>query len=142
MENTVTPVPTHHAKPFGLPWLVFLLLVVIVLSIGSLCFQRTWQKYQRRQYYQAVFLTNDQVYYGHLRDWDKQQVLLTDVYYAQAAADASSKEAAQPQYVLVKLSDHATGPQNKLFINREHILYVEDLQPSSQIVQVIQTGKQ
>lgn len=142
MTDTPTPLPNVvHRKPFGLPWLVFLLLVVILLSIGSFCFQRAWQQHQRRQYYQAVFLTNDQVYYGHLRNWSRDQVLLTDVYYAQAAAETSTTTESQPQYLLVKLSAHATGPQDKLFINRDHILYVEDLRPDSQIVQVIQGTK-
>ncbi|MEK7570530.1 MAG: hypothetical protein AAB515_03785 [Patescibacteria group bacterium] len=130
--------PASSKKPLGLPWLVFLLLVVIVLSLGSLCLQHAWQKHQRRQYYQAVFLTNDQVYYGHLRSWGHNEVLLTDVYYAQAASDTATKDTTQPKFLLVKLSEQATGPQDKLFINREHILYVQDLRPDSQIVQVIQ----
>lgn len=132
---------THTRKPLGLPWLLFLLLVVIVLSAGTYFFQQAWQKHQRKQYYQAVFLTNDQVYYGHLRSWSNDQVLLTDVYYAQAASDTEVKDATQPKFLLVKLRDQATGPQDKLFINREHILYVQDLRPDSQIVQVIQSGK-
>ena len=142
MSDTPSTTPTPvHTKPFGLPWLVFMLLVVIVLSVAAFCFQRAWQQHQRRQYYQAVFLTNDQVYYGKLRNWSHDQVLLTDVYYAQAASETSTKTENQPQYLLVKLSSHSTGPQDKLFINRDHILYVEDLRPDSQIVQVIKSSK-
>lgn len=138
----LTPTPsTAHARPFGLPWLVFLLIVVVVLTVASYFFPRLWQQYQRHQYYQAVFLTNDQVYYGKLRSWSHDQVVLTNVYYAQAAAETSTKTEGQPQYLLVKLSSHATGPQDKLYINRDHILYVEDLRPDSQIVQLIQNAK-
>jgi len=142
-QATVPPhtAPSSHRMVAGLPWLVFLLLTVVVLSVGSFCFQRAWQEHQRRQYYQAVFLTNDQVYYGHLRSWSGDQALLTDVYYAQAASTTQTQDTTQPQFLLVKLGEQATGPQDRLYINRDHILYVQDLKPSSQIVQLIQQSK-
>lgn len=141
MTETPTPTVSNHAKPFGLPWLVFLLLAVLVLCGATFVFQRVWQQYQRAQHYQAVFLNNDQVYYGHLRNWYGKQAVLTDVYYAQAAGETNSKDVKQPQFVLVKLTDHATAPMDALYINRDHILYVEDLASNSQVVQIIEAGK-
>ncbi len=141
MMETPTASISNHAKPFGLPWLVFVFLAVLVLCGATFFFQRVWQQHQRGQHYQAVFLSNDQVYYGHLRNWHGNQVLLTDVYYAQAASETDTKDTKQPQFVLVKLTDHATAPKDALYLNRDHILYVEDLAANSQIVQIIEAGK-
>lgn len=141
MTEAPAPTQANHAKPFGLPWLVFLLLAVLVLCGATYIFQCAWQKHQRAQRYQAVFLSNDQVYYGHLRNKHGNQAILTDVYYAQATDTADTKDAKQPQFVLVKLTDHATAPLDALYINRDHILYVEDLASNSQVVQIIEAGK-
>ena len=82
--------------------------------------------------YQAVFLNNDQIYFGHLTDINSQYPVLTDVYYVRLeGSDAVSGR-------LVKLGEgEPHGPKNEMIINREHILFWENLNTDSKIVQTI-----
>ena len=85
--------------------------------------------------YQAVFLTNDQVYFGHLSHNDSQFPTLTDIFYLQVAQPLQPIPSSQaaPNINLVKLGNELHGPADVMRINRDQILFVEDLKSDSQI---------
>lgn len=89
--------------------------------------------------YQAVFLSNNQVYFGKLSKLNSPYPVLTDVYYIQAfaAQDLSSTAKAGNQLQLVKLGSELHQPQNVMYLNRSQILFIEPLKPDSQIVKSI-----
>lgn len=82
--------------------------------------------------YQAVFLSNNQIYFGHLTNIDPQYPVLTDVYYVRLeGSDAVSGR-------LVRLGEgEPHGPKNEMIINRDHILFWENLNTDSKVVQTI-----
>ena len=82
--------------------------------------------------YQAVFLENDQIYFGHLTNIGSQYPVLIDVYYVRLeGSDATSGR-------LVRLGEgEPHGPKNEMIINRDHILFWENLNTDSKIVQTI-----
>ena len=82
--------------------------------------------------YQAVFLSNNQIYFGHLINIDSQYPVLADVYYVRLeGSDATSGR-------LVRLGEgEPHGPKNEMIINRDHILFWENLNTDSKIVQTI-----
>jgi hypothetical protein len=83
--------------------------------------------------YQAVFLTSDQVYFGHLTNLDSQYPILEDTYYVQLGENSNK---------VVKLGENEPhGPQNHMVLNRDQILLWEDLRPDSQIIRAIQNIK-
>lgn len=93
--------------------------------------------------YQAVFLSNGQVYFGHLQtNLSGEYVQLTDVYYLQVnqsdqlngdSTDTTSADQ-QSNFALIKLGNEIHGPRDAMLINRDHILFIEDLRSDSQIV--------
>ena len=82
--------------------------------------------------YQAVFLSNNQIYFGHLTNIDSQYPVLADVYYVRLeGSDATSGR-------LVRLGEgEPHGPKNEMIINRDHILFWENLSTDSKVVQTI-----
>lgn len=95
-----------------------------------------------RDSYQAVFLTNNQVYFGKLTETRGNYAVLTDIFYLQVQPTLQpSQPAANPNVNLVKLGSELHGPDDRMEINRDHILFVEDLKSDSQVVQGIEQYK-
>ena len=90
--------------------------------------------------YQAVFLTNNQVYFGKLSKLGSDFPILKDVYYlrlAQPLQPQDIRNPSQPQLNLVKLGNELHGPEDEMQINRDQITFVENLRADSRIVQAI-----
>jgi len=93
--------------------------------------------------YQAVFLSNGQVYFGKVTDANQQTLVLEDIYYLRIAGDlqtsveqpATSAEA--DNFSLVKLGNEIHGPEDKMSINLSQVLFVEDLKADSKVVEAI-----
>ena len=80
--------------------------------------------------YQAVFLTNNQVYFGKLVNRNSQYPVLKDIYYLQVTQTLQPRDENQqpiPNLNLVKLGAEVHGPQDEMVINRDHIMFYEDL---------------
>ncbi len=91
--------------------------------------------------YQAVFLTNGQVYFGKVTRKDSSYVVLGDVFYLQAnkqlQPQTDEAKAASSQLSLVKLGSELHGPSDVMHINRDQILFFEDLKKDSRVVKAI-----
>lgn len=95
--------------------------------------------------YQAVFLTNNQVYFGKISKEASQYPILRDIYYLRVTTQLQPAETGAPvapAINLVKLGNELHGPMDEMRINREHILFIEDLKPDSQVVAAIENFKQ
>lgn len=90
--------------------------------------------------YQAVFLTNNQVYFGKLSKSGSKYPVLRDIYYLRVTQALQPSNPAQ-QINLVKLGGELHGPEDEMRINREQILFVEDLKADSQVVTAINDYK-
>lgn len=100
--------------------------------------------------WQAVFLTNGQVYFGKIKGIDKDNVYLRDIYYLQVvnqplqrsqtgddvAVDTGSQETEQ-RLTLIKLGNELHGPKDEMIINRDHVILMEDLKDDSRVAQAI-----
>lgn len=89
--------------------------------------------------WQAVFLTSGQVYYGKLSDSSGPFYTLEDIYYIRRVPGAEEDQA--PQFTLVKMGQELHGPQDMIMLNRDHILYIENLTDEGQVAQRIQEAK-
>lgn len=92
--------------------------------------------------YQAVFLSNGQVYFGKIASspWSKY-VRLKEIYYLQLKQGLQSQDLnsiASGDMTLIKLGNELHAPSDKMEINREHILFIEDLKADSKVVKAIQ----
>lgn len=87
--------------------------------------------------YQAVFLTNDQIYFGHLVNVNSPFPILLDVYYVRITQNETADgEKAKGQVIrLGEAEPH--GPENKMVLNRDHVLFWEDLRSDSVVLDTI-----
>lgn len=141
-----SPRPAGRAsRPRGLVSLAALL--VVLAAVGVLWGQwreRGVQRYPQSRW-QAVFLDNGQVYFGHVRNVTGQSVVLTDIYYLQTAGpqlQPSGGTEDQPKLNLIKLGNEVHGPDDRMVITRGHVLLVENLRDDSKVVELIDRYRQ
>lgn len=150
----------HHKKRKG--WLGWVMVVVIILVVGGGAYfginslgnikpsssatgTVPAATNMSASDYQAVFLVNNQVYFGKIgNSMNSQFVELTDIYYLQVQQQIqpASKNSTPSQNIsLVKLGAELHGPTDVMFINRDQIVLVEDLRADSNIVKAIENYK-
>ena len=94
--------------------------------------------------YEATFLTNGQVYFSLVDDRDKSFVTLNDIYYLRVQQNlqpATNNQNGEPSISLVKLGNELHGPEDIMFVNKDHILFIEPLKSESNVVQAIRKDK-
>jgi hypothetical protein len=94
------------------------------------------QKLQFQTEYQAVLMDNGQGYFGKA-EVGPDCVTLKDVYYVQSQVNQETK---QVKNVLVKRGQELHGP-DMMYINRNHILFMEPVSPESQVAKLIKEAK-
>jgi hypothetical protein len=95
--------------------------------------------------YQAVFLTNGQVYFGKLYKDRSQYPVLRDIYYLQVTQPPQPLQPGEvpPANInVVKLGAELHGPNDEMRINRDSILFIEDLKDDSRVVTAIKQLKE
>lgn len=133
--------------------ILMIVLIVAVLAVGLFLVSKytTWNilKVNKASQgmaasgWQAVFLTNGQVYFGQVLKDNDSTVILKNVYYlqvqqqAQLAQDQTQNTAAQSNLSLVKLGNELHGPTDKMLINKMQVLFIEDLKNESKVVEAI-----
>jgi hypothetical protein len=93
--------------------------------------------------YQAVFLSNGQVYFGKVSSTTSSDLVLEDIYYLQVEGQIQPEQQGtqQPKLSLVKLGNELHGPQDKMIINRDHVLFWENLKDDGKVVSAIKDHK-
>ena len=141
------------AKKKRLKKVVLAILGVIVLSaltFGCLWFTRlqTAAININESEYQAIFLTNGQVYFGKLHDFSKENYKLNDIFYLQtktATTDSSNPQkttAAETADVqLIKLGSEIHGPEDQMIINKDQVLFFENIRNDGKVAKSIQEYK-
>ncbi len=120
------------------------LLIGIIVIVGAIIAGMFITRGQSSGGYEAVFLTNNQVYFGKISDKNSQYVVLSDIYYIQVTQPLQSQsvdKAPQASLNLVKLGNELHGPGDEMRINRDHILFIENLKTDSQVVKAIESYK-
>ena len=92
--------------------------------------------------YQAVFLTNGQVYFGKLQNANGDYLALTDIYYLQVDSEIQSGEetdatATDSNVQLIKLGNELHGPQDEMQISAQQVLFWENLKADSRVSEAI-----
>jgi len=131
-------------------WVVLLFAVtILVLAIAVLLYFGGSKEgdYVDGKKQQAVFLTNGQVYFGHIKSINKQYIDLNGIYYLNVnqqvqPKDAKSTSDAQNSISLVKLGCELHGPVDRMLINRGQVTFWENLRDDGQVAQAIGKWKQ
>jgi hypothetical protein len=163
METDITrPTPQPHVplhstgqrpQP-GRKWILaaVAVVVVVVLVAGGLLAMSHHRRFNENKNvhaneYQAVFLTNGQVYFGKLSDLNNKYVTIHDIYYLQvqqgqtsdgkSLQNASSSTDTNAQVSLAKLGSELHGPEDKMYIASDQVLFWENLTNGGKVAQAI-----
>ena len=132
--------------------LVTLIIVIVVIG-GGLYFLANYtglaiggNDLRLKSDWQAVFLSNGQVYFGKIAKVSNDFVVLRNIYYLQVVtqplqtsqdAAAVQQQETEQRLTLIKLGNEIHGPVDEMAINRIHVVLVEDLKTDSRVVQAI-----
>lgn len=111
-------------------WIIGIVVIVVIVVLAVMGQQG---KLGGSDGYQAVFLTNGQVYFGKVTGETSDPVIVKDIFYLRVtqqkvqAGEEGQEQQAQSQVQLIKLGNELHGPKDLMRINRDHILFVEDL---------------
>ena len=97
--------------------------------------------------WQAVFLSNGQVYFGKVQSVTSDTVYLKNIYYlqvvqqplqrSQEGEEVPTVSGSEQRLTLIKLGNELHGPVDEMVINRFHVILMEDLKDDSRVVQAI-----
>jgi hypothetical protein len=87
---------------------------------------------------QAVFLSNGQVYFGNIIEVNKDFLVLKNIYYLKEQSKLSPEEQTDDKKIsIIKLGDELHGPEDKMYISRNQVLFYENMKNSSKINEAI-----
>lgn len=143
------PTPIHGQRPkrrlsLGVKFLrietftvllgIALLLVAVALYAG-LSSPNAESKQINTKEYQAVFLTNGQVYFGKVTDLNSKYLVLNNVFYIENNSSSSTATTQNSNYTLRKLGTTELHlPEDKMVVNRDTVTFWENLKDTSQVV--------
>lgn len=90
-------------------------------------------RYVQSSKYQAVFLSNGQVYFGNVTSISSDYIRMTNVFYLTQESGTDSSD-----YTLVKLGcQQIHNPYDQIVINHSQVTFWENLQDDGKVVQGI-----
>jgi len=119
------------------------LLTIVLLGLTVFFYlQTSSENYSSK--YQAVFLTNGQVYFGKVSTESDEWIVMENVYYLklkQSLQGQGSKELSESDVTLAKLGNEIHGPTDMMKINKKQVLFIENLSENSKVLSAIQDHK-
>jgi hypothetical protein len=115
--------------------LIVVILVVVAFVGGMGPFATTPTTWS------AVFLTDNEVFFGHIKSTTPDNIDLVNVYYVQSSQGTGTGATAQSTQlaVLGLVGTQIQCPTDELIVNRTAVLDVQKLQPQSFVVSRLET---
>jgi hypothetical protein len=112
------------------------IIVFLLLAFGILGYVLTVKRSDIKETDQyAVFLTNGQIYFGHL-SLHRDFIVLKNVFYPQSN-DFLRNDGTKKKITLQRLGNELHGPENTIHINKDQIMYFEKLRDDSKVNEAI-----
>jgi hypothetical protein len=117
---------------------VLVVAVLLVLGLGG---PKPEASYIDTSKLQAVFLESNQVYFGNIKSLNDKYIVLDNIYYPQVASSDSTTttSSTNTRVSLVKLGCELHAPYDQMIINRDQVMYWENLQSTGQVAKAVAT---
>lgn len=119
--------------------LIAILIIGVIVSVFTS--KDTTASQIKSDQYQAVFLNSSdgQVYFGKLSVLNARYYKLTDIYYVrvQQVQPDKNNSAATSSISLAKLGSEIHGPEDVMYVNRDSVMFWENLKEGGQVVKAI-----
>lgn len=138
---------SKFSLPFNNVATALLLVSAAVVLLGLtwlLIFARdpSQEEFVEEKELQAVFLNGGQVYFGDITKVSNDYIRLNNIYYLRVEQQVQPEQegsAAAPQQdiSLVKLGCELHGPRDQMIINREQVLFWENLKTDGEVTKAV-----
>lgn len=127
---------------FGGTLLIAVLIIALVFGGKDDTTTNTETSLIQSDKYQAVFLNSQdgQVYFGKLSVYNDDLYVLNDIYYVRVENPVQPEGQNQQQQAnisLAKLGNELHGPQDVMYIQKDQVLFWENLKDDGQVVKAI-----
>ena len=146
-ENNSAKVPVRNGRlrnqnkwlKWGAGVLVVAIAVLILalLSMSLLANNKSEDSYVDSNKLQAVFLTNNQVYFGKISQLNGKVLVLNNIYYLRTDSSNTANQSANNNVSLVKLGCELHKPYDTMIINRDQVQFWENLQSDGQVANAV-----
>jgi hypothetical protein len=116
--------------------IIFVCLLVLIALASYFGYQSILKNRSVRQ---AVFLTSGQVYFGMLGSTSGDFIELKDVYYLPSQDKLQDGNQDKKKLSIIKLGEEVHGPEDSIFLNKQHVVLYENMKSSSKINEAIKT---
>lgn len=120
------------------------LLVAALLGVVTNAGTKPESKFVDGSKLQAVFLNGGQVYFGNIKDLNDKYLRMDNIYYLRVnqtvqpnQANAQGQQPAQNDISLVKLGCELHGPADEMQINRDMVIFWENLKNDGQVAKAV-----
>jgi hypothetical protein len=127
--------------------LLFAATVVVVATLGLLAFggPKAESNLVKKKQLQAVFLAGGQVYFGNIGNLNDKYMSMSNIYYLRVNQTVQPKQqtsnnqqqATSNDISLVKLGCELHGPTDEMVINREQVIFWENLKSDGQVAKAV-----
>ena len=118
---------------------IFIGLCLVVVGLLSI---HVWKVAHADPIYSTVFLQNGQTYFGRIQREDKNYIVLANAHYLQTTQreerDSKGRVVNVPTISAVRVGTEAHAPKSTIRISRSQVLVIEELEPTSQFINLIQ----
>lgn len=122
--------------------IIISIAVILIAGVtGFVCYKSSLVSHIDNGKYQAVFLSNGQVYFGKLEKMSGGYFKLTDIFYLQTSDENtttvqdSSNDSSDVE--LIKLGSEVHGPEDEMIIDKDQILFFENLKTDGTVTSSI-----
>ncbi len=125
----------------GLLFLITILVVAVVAFVALGGGKSSESGYVDDKKLQAVFLNGGQVYFGNIKDLNSKYLSMNNIYYLrvnqQVQPNQSTSTTNSNDISLVKLGCELHGPTDSMVINREQVIFWENLKDDGQVAKAV-----
>lgn len=125
-----------YAKPGAL-----LATILLIIAGGLLAVMVLLPQGERinQSGYQVIYMTSGQAYFGKLQNTTGDYLTIKDPYTAQNVTPEGEKAPTNQQAstTLLKVSQQAYGPEDVLSVNRDQVLFWQNLRSDSKVAKAI-----
>jgi hypothetical protein len=124
--------------------LLFLITILVVAVVAYIAVggpKKAESGYVDNKKLQAVFLNGGQVYFGNIKDLNGKFLSMSNIYYLrvnqQVQPNQSNSSTNSNDISLVKLGCELHGPTDSMVINREQVVFWENLKDDGQVAKAV-----
>lgn len=138
---SLTNVKTWKIAQVALLFSITVLVVAVVWFVALGGNSKKEASYVDEGKLQAVFLNGGQVYFGKINDLNGKFLSMSGIYYLRVNQQVQPNQSTNNSndISLVKLGCELHGPQDNMVINREQIIFWENLKDDGQVAKAVKT---